>query len=57
MKSFIARFVRNQSGAVSLEDGLTIFCLTIGFAVSLAFMNATFVRLYAAIFGMLPGYH
>jgi len=56
MKSFVARFARNQSGAVSLEDGLTIFCLTIGFAVSLASMNATFVRLYAAIFGMLPGH-
>lgn len=56
MKSFIARFVRNQSGAVSLEDGLTIFCLTIGFAASLASMNATFVRLYALIFEMLPGY-
>jgi hypothetical protein len=42
MKSFIARFV--------------IFYLTIGFAASLASMNATFVRLYALIFGMLPGH-
>ncbi len=52
MKSFIARFVRNQSGEVSFEDGLTIFCLTVGFVIALAFLNSTFVQLYAGIFGM-----
>jgi Flp pilus assembly pilin Flp len=57
MKNFVARFIRNQSGAVSLEDGLTIFSLTIGFIGALALMNGTFVQLYASIFGMLPGSH
>jgi Flp pilus assembly pilin Flp len=55
MKSFIWRFVTDQSGAISFEDGLTIFSLTIGFIAALARMNGTVVQLFAAIFGMLPG--
>jgi Flp pilus assembly pilin Flp len=55
MKSFLCRFVGNQSGALSFEDGLTIFSLTIGFVAALALMNGTIVQLYAAIFGVLPG--
>ncbi len=51
MKSFIGRFVRNQSGEVSFEDGLTIICLTVGFAAALALLHGTFVELYAGIFG------
>ena len=57
MKNSFARFVRNQSGTVSFEDGLTIFSLTIGFIGALALLNGTFVQLYASIFGMLPGSH
>jgi Flp pilus assembly pilin Flp len=53
MKSFIARFVANQSGAISFEDGLTILCLTIGFAAALALLNSTVVQLYTGIFGLL----
>ncbi len=55
MKSFIARFARDESGAVSFEDGLTIFCLTVGFAVALLLLNKTFVQLYAGIFGVFTG--
>jgi Flp pilus assembly pilin Flp len=55
MKSLIWRFVTDQSGAVSFEDGLTIFSLTIGFIAALALMNSSLVQLFALIFGMLPG--
>ena len=55
MKSFIARFVTDQSGAISLEDGLTIMSLTIGFIAAFALMNETIIRLFAVIFGLLPG--
>ncbi len=55
MKSFIARFVKDQSGEVSFEDGLTLFCLTVGFAVALLLLNKTFVQLYAGIFGVFTG--
>lgn len=57
MKNSLARFVTNQSGAVSFDDGLTIFSLTVGFVGALVLLNGTFVRLYASIFGMLPGSH
>jgi Flp pilus assembly pilin Flp len=49
------RFVTDQSGALSFEDGLAIFSLTIGFIAALVLMNGTVVQLFAAIFGMLPG--
>jgi Flp pilus assembly pilin Flp len=55
MKSFIQRFVTDQSGAVSFEDGLTIFSLTVGFIAAVVLLNKTFVELYVTIFGMLPG--
>jgi len=55
MKSFIRRFVTDRSGALSFEDGLTIFSLTLGFIAALALMSNTFVELYLRIFGMLPG--
>jgi Flp pilus assembly pilin Flp len=55
MKSLIARFIADQSGAMSFEDGLTIFSLTIGFIAAIVLLNGTFVQLYAAIFGLLPG--
>jgi Flp pilus assembly pilin Flp len=57
MKGFISRFVRNESGALSFEDGLTVISLTIGFIAALALMNGTIVELYAAIFRSLPGSH
>jgi hypothetical protein len=55
MKSFIWRFVMDQSGALGFKDGLTIFSLTVGFIVALALMHGTVVQLFATIFGMLPG--
>ena len=55
MKSFIARFVTDQSGAVDFEDGLTVVSLIIGFICAIALMHSTVVQLYAAVFGMLPG--
>jgi Flp pilus assembly pilin Flp len=55
MKSFILRFVTDQSGALGFEDGLTIFSLTIGFIAAFALLNGTIVQLFATIFGMLPG--
>jgi Flp pilus assembly pilin Flp len=54
MKSLIRRFVADQSGALSFEDGLTIFSLTLGFIGALALMNGTIVQLYAIIAGMFP---
>jgi hypothetical protein len=55
MKSFIRRFVTDQSGALDI-DGLTIFALTVGFIAALTLLNKTFVELYVTIFGMLPGH-
>ena len=55
MKSCIARFVTDQSGAVDFEDGLTVFSLIVGFLCAIALMHSTVVQLYAAVFGMLPG--
>jgi Flp pilus assembly pilin Flp len=55
MKSFVAGFVKNESGALSFEDGLTIFSLTVGFVAALALMNGTIVQLFATISGVLPG--
>ena len=55
MKSFIARFVADQSGAVDFEDGLTVFSLIVGFICAIGLMHSTVVQLYAAVFGMLPG--
>ncbi len=57
MKSSIWRLVTDQSGAISFEDGLTIFSLTIGFIAALALLNGTVVQLFAVIFGMLPVSH
>jgi Flp pilus assembly pilin Flp len=57
MKSFIARFVTDQSGAVEFDDGFTVFVMIIGFITALALLYATFVQLYAAVSGILPGYH
>ena len=54
MKILFSRFVENQSGAISFEDSLTVFSLTIGFIAALVLMNATVVRLYEGIFGLLP---
>jgi Flp pilus assembly pilin Flp len=51
---FFSRFVKDQSGAISFEDGLTVFSLTIGFIAALWLMNGTIVRLYADIFSFLP---
>ena len=55
MKSCIARFVTDQSGAVDFEDGQTVVSLIIGFICAIALMYSTVVQLYAAVFGMLPG--
>jgi Flp pilus assembly pilin Flp len=51
---FFSRFVKDQSGAISFEDGLTVFSLTIGFIAALWLMNGTIARLYADIFSFLP---
>jgi Flp pilus assembly pilin Flp len=53
MKTFLARFVRDQAGAIAFEDALTAVSLAVGFAVAFALMNGTMVQLYATIFGML----
>ena len=55
MKSFVRRLVIDQSGAMSFEDGLTIFSLTVGFIAAFTLMNSTVVQLFANIAGMLPG--
>lgn len=55
MKALIARFVEDQSGAMDFEDGLTIVSLTVGFIAAFTLLNSTFVRLYEAIFSLLPG--
>ena len=55
MKSFIAHFVTDQSGAVDFEDGLAVFAMTFGFLVALALLNFTIIQLWAAIAALLPG--
>jgi Flp pilus assembly pilin Flp len=55
MKTLFARFVEDQSGAIDFEDGLTAVSLTVGFIAAFALLNGTFVRLYEAIFSLLPG--
>jgi Flp pilus assembly pilin Flp len=57
MKTLICGFVQDESGAISFEDGLTVFSLTVGFIAALALMNGTIVELYATIFRHLPGVH
>ena len=57
MKTLLCGFVRNECGAISFEDGLTVFSLTVGFIAALALMNGTIVELYATIFRHLPGLH
>jgi len=54
MKSLIRRFVADQSGALSFEDGLTTFSWTLGFIGALALMSVTIVQLYPIIAGMFP---
>jgi Flp pilus assembly pilin Flp len=54
-KTLFCRFVENQSGALSLEDTLTVFSLTIGFIIAFAVMKGTLARLYESIFSSLPG--
>ena len=55
MKTLFCGSVQNERGAVSFEDGLTVFSLTVGFIAALALMNGTIVELYATIFRHLPG--
>jgi len=54
MESLVRRFVTDQSGALTFEDGLTVFSLTVGFIGALALMNSTIIELYAIIAGMFP---
>jgi Flp pilus assembly pilin Flp len=56
MKSYIARFITDQSGAVDFEDGFTVFVMIIGFIAALGLMYATFFQLFAAFSGLLPGH-
>lgn len=55
MKNLICRFVEDQSGAMDFEDGLTAVSLTVGFIAAFVLLNGTFVRLYEAVFSLLPG--
>lgn len=55
MRTLIARFVADQSGAIEFEDSLTVFALIVGFICAIALLHGTVVQLYAAVFGMLPG--
>jgi|GraSoiStandDraft_44_1057316.scaffolds.fasta_scaffold481262_2 Flp pilus assembly pilin Flp len=54
MKTLFFRFAANESGALSFEDSLTVFSLTIGFIAAFVLMNSTIVRLYEGIFRLLP---
>ena len=54
MKNLICRFVEDQSGAMDFEDGLTAVSLTVGFIAAFVLLNGTFVRLYEAVFSLLP---
>jgi Flp pilus assembly pilin Flp len=42
MKILLTRFVRDQSGIITIEDGLTAFFLAIGFIAILSLLNTTF---------------
>ncbi len=53
MKSLTWRFVTDESGDI---DGLTIFCLTIGFIAAFAMLNGTFGQLFANIASMFSAH-
>jgi hypothetical protein len=40
---------------MDFEDGLTAVSLTVGFIAAFVLLNGTFVRLYEAVFSLLPG--
>jgi Flp pilus assembly pilin Flp len=42
MKTLLTRFVRDQSGVITIEDGLTAFFLVIGVFAILSLMSTTF---------------
>jgi Flp pilus assembly pilin Flp len=49
MKTFLARFVRDQSGVITIEDGLTAFFLAIGIIAILSLLSTTFGGIYTGL--------
>ena len=43
------RFVRDQSGVITIEDGLTAFFLAIGFIAILSLVSTTFGGVYTGL--------
>jgi Flp pilus assembly pilin Flp len=46
MKILLTRFVRDQSGVITIEDGLTAFFLAIGIIAILSLLTTTFGGIY-----------
>jgi Flp pilus assembly pilin Flp len=49
MKILLTRFVRDQSGVITIEDGLTAFFLVIGFIAILSLVSTTFGGVYTGL--------
>jgi Flp pilus assembly pilin Flp len=56
MKSFIARFVRDPSGAVDLADGLIALATIAGIIAALALIYYTIFQLLLIIAEVLPAH-
>ena len=53
MKTAVTGFLRDQSGAADLNDGLTTFVLVVVFPIALYFMITTFGGVFEGVFGLL----
>jgi Flp pilus assembly pilin Flp len=49
MATILPRFVRDQSGVITTEDGLTAFFLAIGIIAILSLLSTTFVGIYTGL--------
>jgi Flp pilus assembly pilin Flp len=49
MKTLLTRFVRDQSGVITIEDGLTAFFLVIGVFAILSLLSTTFGGIYTGL--------
>jgi Flp pilus assembly pilin Flp len=49
MKTLLNRFVRDQSGVITIEDGLTAFFLAIGILAILGLLSTTFGGVYTGL--------
>jgi Flp pilus assembly pilin Flp len=49
MTTILPHFVRDQSGVITIEDGLTAFFLALGIIATLSLLSFTFGGIYAGL--------